>query len=43
MDGFGNYEPSFPLKLDEEDEVMKELAIGNKGVCGFMSKAIEQS
>ena len=31
MDRFGNYEPSFPIKLDEEDEVMKELAIGKKG------------
>ena len=42
MDGFGNYESSFPLKLDEEDEVMKEATREQMGVCGFMSKSIEQ-
>ena len=42
MSEFGDYVSSFPLKLGEEDEVDKELTIGNMGVCGFMSKAMEQ-
>ena len=42
MDGFGDYEPSFPLKLDEEDGVMKEATREKMGVCGFMSKTMEQ-
>ena len=42
MDRFGNYESNFPLKLDEEDEVRKDLTIGKMGVCGFMIKAMEQ-
>ena len=42
MDGFGNYESSFPLKLDEEDEVEKEATREQLGVCGFISKRIRQ-
>ena len=32
---------SFPLKLDGEDEVMRELTIGKMRECGFMNKARE--